>query len=81
MLAEVKSKQKWSDDPRNTKWSSGLYWIFCFIFQIVLCWCRHSILPFSLTRVNHYLMSMIDLPTNPPPPPSHLKTLLHATLR
>jgi hypothetical protein len=23
MLAEAKSKQKWSDDPRNTKWSKG----------------------------------------------------------
>jgi hypothetical protein len=33
MLAEARSKQKWSEDPRNTKWSSGInvYW-----FNIVI---------------------------------------------
>ena len=23
MLAEPRSRQKWSDDPRNTRWASG----------------------------------------------------------
>lgn len=50
MLAEKRSKQKWSEDPRNIAWSSGkienvnhnsIFSMFVFVYVSIAYLCPH----------------------------------------